>query len=206
MPIKTDQHKLLRVIGYLWATKTIKYTITPTKPLAIHAYIDAVFAPHEDSKSHSGVAIFVAGVLVYASSNKQGWTSPTESELVVLTDSLGLVELFEELITSLISENIPIPIIYQDNSSVMISVTQGGGVTMTRHLRSHTHLAKETVGAHRLIIKHCKCKADLMIADGLTKPLDGAEFQNFIQSLMIYQQKTTGERWVIHIFFLLSLA
>jgi hypothetical protein len=35
------------------------------------AYIDAAFAAHEDSKSHSGVVVFIAGILVYAASKKQ---------------------------------------------------------------------------------------------------------------------------------------
>lgn len=70
-PTKNDQKKLLRVLGYLEATKHYKYTIAPMKPFGIITYIDAAFATHEDSMSHSEVAIFVAGVLVYTSSKKQ---------------------------------------------------------------------------------------------------------------------------------------
>jgi hypothetical protein len=47
-PTKADQKKLLRVIGYLKKTINYKYTIAPTKPLQIIAYIDAAFATHED--------------------------------------------------------------------------------------------------------------------------------------------------------------
>jgi hypothetical protein len=46
------------------------------------------------------------------------------------------------------------------------------------------HLAKEAVDEDRLIIKHCK--ANLMIADGFTKPLKGSEFQQLCSSLDIY--------------------
>jgi hypothetical protein len=119
--------------------------------------------------------------------------SPTESELVALTDNIGLVELFEEFVTFLVNEKIATPIIYQDSSSVVSLVTLGGGVTRTKHLRNRMHLAKEAVDLKRLIIKHCR--VELMIADGLTKPLEGIEFQQFIQSLMIFDlKKTTGER------------
>jgi hypothetical protein len=55
------------------------------------------------------------------------------------------------------------------------------------------HLAKEAVDLQRLIIKHCR--AELMIADGLTKPLEGVEFQKFLQGLVIFDlEKATGER------------
>jgi hypothetical protein len=98
--MKGDQNKLLRVLRYLAATKEFKYIIKPYVPLRIQAYIDAAFASHEDSKSHSGVAVFIAGVLVYASSRKQKTIakSPTESELIALTDNIGLIELFQEFV------------------------------------------------------------------------------------------------------------
>jgi hypothetical protein len=110
-----------------------------------------------------------------------------------LTDNIGLVELFEEFITFLIKDKIPTPVIYQDSTSVVTLVTHGGGVTRTRHLRNRMHLAKEAVDMNRLIIKHCK--AESMIADGFTKPLDGNDFTKFIRDLTIFKpQQTTGER------------
>jgi hypothetical protein len=188
-PTKTDQKKLIRLLGYLQSTRSLKYNLTPTQPLSVVSYIDAVFATHDDSKSHSGVTIFVAGMLVYASSKKQTCVtkSPTKSELVALIDNIGLVELFEEFITFLIKDKISTPVIYQDSSSVVTLVTHGGGVTRTRHLRNRMHLAKEAVDMGCLIIKHCK--AQLMIADGLTKPLDGSDFVKFVQDLNIFKSQ-----------------
>jgi hypothetical protein len=184
-PTKRDQNKLLRVLGYLQNKKDLKYKIKPREPLKITAYIDAAFAAHDDSKSHSGMVVFVAGMLVYASSKKQGCVtkSPTESELVALTGNIGLVELFEEFVAFLINETIATPVVSQGSSSVVSLVTLGGGVTRTKHLRNRMHLAKEAVDLKRLIIKHCR--AELMIADGLTKPLEGIDFQQFVQNLMI---------------------
>jgi hypothetical protein len=77
----------------LKSTPEYKYIIAPNKPLRILAYIDAAFATHDDSKSHSGVAIFVAGVLVFSASKKQSCItkSPTESELVALSDYIGFI-------------------------------------------------------------------------------------------------------------------
>jgi hypothetical protein len=58
----------------------------------MEVYVDAAFAIHSDSMSHTGVAVFVGGALVYAASRKQKCTTkrPTESELVALTDLPGL--------------------------------------------------------------------------------------------------------------------
>jgi hypothetical protein len=126
----------------------------------------------KDSKLHSGVAIFVPEVLVYAPSKKEACVTknPMESELVVLTDYIGLVELFEDFFSFIVNSKLSTPIVFQDRTSVVTLVTQGGGVTQTRHLFNCLHLAKETVDEKQLIIEHCK--ANLMITDGFTKPFD----------------------------------
>ncbi len=185
-PTKSDQRKLLHVLGYLRLTIDYKYVIAPSQPLRVVAYIDAAFAMHADSKSHSGIAVFIAGVLVYSSSRKQACVtkSPTESELVALSDNIGLVELFHEFITFLVSDKVSTPVIYQDSTSVITLVTQGGGVTRARHLRNRMHLVKEAVDEQRHNVRHCKMTE--MIADGLTKPLEGAEFKQFIDDLGIF--------------------
>jgi hypothetical protein len=115
------------VIGYLRGTMDYKYIIAPRQPLRVVAYVDAAFAMQDDSKSHSGVAIFVAGVLVYSASKKQACItkSPTESELVALSDYVGFIELFHEFISSIVMEKLPIPIVYQDSTSVIQFVRMG---------------------------------------------------------------------------------
>jgi hypothetical protein len=87
----------------------------PTKSMQVEAYIDPAFAAHNDSKLHSGVVVFVTGVLVYASSQKQIciMKSPTESELVVLTDNLSLAELFHEFLEFVTAGTINKPIIFK---------------------------------------------------------------------------------------------
>jgi hypothetical protein len=83
------------------------------------------------------------------------------------------------------------PIIYQDSTSVVTLVTQGGGVTGTRHLRNRMHLVKEAVDERRLEIRHCRTND--MIADGFTKPLEGMTFQQFVNDLNIFPSKSQPE-------------
>ncbi len=51
--------------------------------------MDASFALHSDSKSHTGIAVFIGGAMVFAASQKQKCVtkSPMESELVGLMDN-----------------------------------------------------------------------------------------------------------------------
>lgn len=82
----------------------------------MEAYIDALFASHHDGRSHTGVAIFFGGALVYVASRKQKCVtkSPNESDLVLLTDYIGLVELFAEFFAFDTNSPVQIPVIDQD--------------------------------------------------------------------------------------------
>jgi hypothetical protein len=71
--------------------------------------------------------------------------SPTESKLVILTDNLGLVELFEEFISFILDLPMNIIIIYQDSASVITLAMTGGGVVQTRQLRARINLEKESI-------------------------------------------------------------
>jgi len=68
------------------------------------------------------VAVFLGEALVFAASRKQKCVtkSPTDSELVALTDNIGFVELFSEFIGFITNTKMKIPIIYQDCTSVRL--------------------------------------------------------------------------------------
>jgi hypothetical protein len=94
------------------------------------AYVDAAYAIHDDSKSHSGmVLVYVGNAMVYTSSKKQKCMSksPTEAELIALTDNLGMIELFREFLEFVTQKVVPAPVVYQDCNAVVILVTKGGG-------------------------------------------------------------------------------
>ena len=109
----------------------------PKGILQVTAYMDASFAPHYDSKSHTGIAVFIGGAMVFAASQKQKCItkSPTESELVGLMDNVSFIELFEEFFRFITHTEKQTPLIYQDSTSVILLVTKGGGVVCTKHLR-----------------------------------------------------------------------
>jgi hypothetical protein len=174
-----DRKKLARLLGYLKGTMTQGLVIRPVDNLQLYAYVDAAFALHDDSKSHTGVVILLDKSVVYVASRKQKCVtkSPTEAELVGLTDNLGLIVLFHEFVSFLVGKRAALPIAYQDSTSVITLVTKGGGVVRTKHLRVRMHLAKEQLEKKRLLIQHVK--AEGMVADGATKPLEGEDYQTF---------------------------
>mmetsp|Transcript_9001 Transcript_9001/g.13045 ORF Transcript_9001/g.13045 Transcript_9001/m.13045 type:complete len:209 (-) Transcript_9001:1-627(-) len=183
---KQDQSKLERLLGFLRNTKTRKLYLRGMSSRQLMAFIDAAFALHFDSKSHTGVLFVIGGVVVYVASRKQKCIakSPTEAELVGLTDNLGLVELFHEFISFLFGKPIPIPIVYQDCTSVISLVTRGGGITRTKHMRARVNLGKECFDEKRAVVVYCNIQQ--MKADGASKILEGkgfVDFANFVQGI-----------------------
>jgi hypothetical protein len=151
-----DAAKLARVLGYLKGTVDRALYIRAVEKPVVRAYIDAAYALHSNSKSHTGVIIFIGQVIVYVSSKKQKCMSksPMEAELIGLTDNLELVELFKEILDFVEGKETETPIVYQDCKSVISLVTIGGGVTQTKHLRARMHLGKEMVDEERVRVEY----------------------------------------------------
>ncbi len=126
----------------------------PLQSFKVVTYIDASFALHDDGKLHTRIVIFVGGVAVFCASRKQKCVrkSPTEAELVALLDNLGIVELFQEFISFVTNSRVEIPLIYQDNTSVISLVTEGGGVMGTKHMRLRMFLVLEAIKEERVRI------------------------------------------------------
>jgi hypothetical protein len=179
-----DREKLKKVLGYLKGTADKKLFLHTQKEKKIVADVDAAYTVHSDSKSHSGIMIYVGDTLAYVSSKKQKCMSksPTEAELIALTDNLGLIELFREFLEFLTLSPVPMPTIYQDCSAVVSLVMKGGGKTRTKHLRARMNLVKEMVDEARAEVVHIK--APEMKVDGLTKPYEAAMHKPFAKSIL----------------------
>jgi hypothetical protein len=119
--------------------------------------------------------------------------SPTKAELIMLTDNVGLVELFKEFVEFLTMRDIETPIVYENCNAVVSLVTLGGGVTRTKHLRARMHLGKEMVDEKRLKVVYKK--GDDMLADGFSKPYDPVKHKPFAIELMGTQKSVN--RWAL---------
>jgi len=144
------------------------------------------------------VVVYVGNTLAYLSSKKQKCMSksPTEAELIALTDNLGIVELFREFVEFVTQESVPTPVVYQDCNAVVTLVTKGGGQTRKKHLCARMHLGKEMVdeGRVRVIYK----RADDMEADGFLKPYDPVKQKPFTK-LMLGDKGNAVNRWALNV-------
>jgi hypothetical protein len=65
-----DMGKLKRMLGYVRAMQDQVMVLWAQTTQNIRAYVDAAFALHGNSKSHTGVMVYVGETLVYISSKK----------------------------------------------------------------------------------------------------------------------------------------
>jgi hypothetical protein len=176
-PSRGDICELLRGLAYLKGTKELGIHLKPSTDLEIQAHVDTSFAPHKDFKSHTGVVISLGQGPIFVKSTKQRIVtkSSTESELVGLSDATTQVVWTREFLMEQ-GYNMGPANIYQDNQSTIAMVnSQRAPNAASRHINVRHYFVRDRQeqGQVQVLYK----PTDDMIADMLTKPLQGKKFR-----------------------------
>ena len=183
-PDEDDMNKLIRVLKYLNGSKDLGIVLRADKPFVVHAYIDASYGVHDDGKSHSALAITLGAGPLLAKSTKQKLVtkSSTEAELVAESDFASEAICSRDFLAAQ-GEAISPSIIHQDNMSTIAMIKNGMSKSdRTRHMNVRYFWTKERVDSGDIEIVYTP--TDDMIADILTKPLQGDKFRILRQLLL----------------------
>lgn len=175
-PDLDDQKKLLRVISYLKQTRDLVLTLGADDLQQIKIYIDASHAVHADAKSHTGVVITMGKGALFAKSSKQKLVSKssTAAELIALSDGIDYAVWAQEFMRSQGYEMKPL-IVYQDNKSTIILAEKGKTTNQrTRHINIRYYAVKDLIDRGEALVVYKPTEE--MVADYLTKPLQGRQF------------------------------
>ena len=176
--------KLDRIFKYLNGEPDLGLTLTAGQALNIFAYVDASYGVHADGKSHSGAVISLAGGPVFTKSSKQKLNSKssTEAELIALSDSSSQVIWTRDFLIAQ-GYSIAAATIYQDNQSTIALIAKGRSTSeKSRHINIRFFFVKDRVDAGEVKVEYLPTGA--MIADVLTKPLQGALFKELRDKLL----------------------
>jgi hypothetical protein len=188
-PTREDDKKLDRVLKYLNGSKELLLTLSADGSMIVQASIDASFAVHYDGKGQTGAVISIGAGAVFAKSTKQKLVakSSTESELIGLTDGLTQVIWTRNFLMEQGYHQQPAEI-DQDNKSTIILSEKGRSTSArTRHVAMRYFLAKDYIERKEIKINY---KSTLeMVADYLTKPLQGSLFIKHRAALMNIPQE-----------------
>jgi hypothetical protein len=179
-----DQEKLMRVLKYLNSLKDITMVIKPNEKMLVEGYVDASFCAHEkDAKGHTGLIVCVGGVPVLCQSSKQKIVTKdsTESELVGASDKyLNIIQCQDFMNEQ--GYNGPAPRLMQDNTSTIRLITKGGGKYRTKYLRVRQATIHDQIKDSSIMVKFVS--TGNMIADLLSKPLQGTLFRGLVKCVL----------------------
>jgi hypothetical protein len=175
-PVSDDVNKLRRILSYLSGTIDYGIILKPGNQPCLTASIDASYGVHTDGKSHSGFTLSYGDGNILAQSTKQKLVSKssTESELIALSDKCGYVIWAREF---LLSQGIKLgpTLINQDNQSTICLINKGLSTSMrTKHVNIRYFWVKDRIETGELQVVYQPTND--MVADILTKPLQGEQF------------------------------
>ena len=193
-PDKDDYKKLARVIRYLRDSIDTVLTLEASKVSIVKWWIDASFAVHPDMRSHTGAIMTMGKGAIYASSTRQkiNTRSSTEAELVGVNDTMPQIVWTRNFLQAQ-GYNLGPSDVYQDNQSAMLLEKNGKASSgrRTRHINIRYFFVTDRVAKGELIIKYCPTKE--MLADFLTKPLQGTPFRQFRDTIMNIDPATQAD-------------
>ena len=182
---QNDWNKLVRLMLFLHSTKMDKLILTVDDLHVIKWWIDVSFAVHPDFKSHSGAAMSLGLGAAITGSQKQklNTRSSTESELVGVDDFMTKV-LWTQLFMEEQGYEIEKNILYQDNKSAILLEKNGkkSSSKRTRAINIRYFFVTDAIEKGLLTVEHCPTGD--MIADYMTKPLQGQLFEKFRNLIM----------------------
>jgi hypothetical protein len=184
-PNEDDWKKLIRLLEYINGTRDDVLTLSADDLHVIKWYVDASFAVHADFKSHTGAIMSYGNGAAMTMSRKQklNTRSSTEAELVGVDDAVNMI-LWTKLFLSEQGYHVEKNTVYQDNKSAILLERNGkkSSSKRTRAINIRYFFITDQVEKGNVNIEYCPTGE--MLADFMTKPLQGKLFAKFKKSLM----------------------
>jgi len=180
-PKEAHWKSLYKIIGYLKQTRNKELKITGDNKLKL--FCDASFNAHPDNKGHSGFVVWYGG-LIFCSSRKQKVVSRStfEAEFICLFDAIPNLTEIIEFLKEVDSNDLPV-ILFEDNAAVLSILKEKSGKSGTnKHLNHKISYVAEQL--KNLQVKVTYLESNDMLADVLTKPLQGVRFNKMRDMLL----------------------
>jgi len=184
-PNQSDWKKLVRMLEYLHGTRDDILILGIDDISVMKWYVDASFAVHPDFKSHTGACATMGTGSPMSMSRKQklNTRSSTEAELVAVDDAMNMIlwtKLFLEEQGYKIKENI----LHQDNKSAILLEKNGKKSSSKRTRAINIRYFFVTDQSEKGNVKVEYCPTGDMVADFMTKPLQGPAFEKLKALIM----------------------
>ena len=180
-PTSQDWNKFINVLKYLNYSRLYGLCLGGDENGVIHleAYADAAHAVNANMTSQTGLFATLGRGSAYAKSTAQGSVarSSMEAECYSLSDMIPITVWIQDFMTEAgYAKHVNPGTLHEDNMSLIHAIRKGDiSSDRTRHIRIRKLFTKEFVESGKFKLEHCPTED--MIADILTKPLQGALFE-----------------------------
>jgi len=184
-PDVDDWKKLQHLIDYLRVTKYMPLILGADNTGVMGWYVDASFAVHPNMRGHTGGGLTLGRGFPIVSSTKQklNTRSSTESELVGVDDMMPTI-LWARYFLKAQGYNVTDNVIFQDNQSAILLERNGKASSSkrTKHIAVRYFFITNRIQMGEVRTEWCPTED--MVADFMTKPLQGSTFVRFRDLIM----------------------
>ena len=184
-PDTDDWTTLAHMIKYLRGTKDLPLMLSASSTGILKWWVDGSFAVHPEMRGHTGGGLSLGRGFPIVTSTKQklNTRSSTETELVGVDDCMPAIcwtRYFVQAQGYEVRENI----VYQDNQSAILLEKNGKASSSkrTKHINIRYYFVTDRIKQRELTVEWCPTGD--MVADFMTKPLQGALFRKFRDQIM----------------------
>ena len=181
-------------MGYTRATIGLPLVLKIDESGKILVYIDGSFAVHQDMRGHTGMVTTLGRGAMLSSSGKQkiNTRSSTESEVVAVDEGITKPLWLRNPLEAQ-GQTIDDCILFQDNHVSMRLGKNGfpSAGKRTKHFKIRYWFTTDLVKRGVVSIEYCPTLD--MVADAMTKPLQGSLFQKLRNRIMGIDGKLTAE-------------
>jgi hypothetical protein len=184
-PNQNDWKKLVRLLHYLNGTRKDVLVLGIDDIAVVKWFVDASFAVHPDFKSHTGACATLGTGAPISMSRKQklNTRSSTEAELVAVDDAINIV-LWTRLFLEAQGYKVKTNYLYQDNKSAILLEKNGKKSSSKRTRAINIRYFFVTDQSEKGNVEVEYCPTGEMVADFMTKPLQGPAFEKFKALIM----------------------
>ena len=184
-PDVDDWRKLSHMMEYLRVERLRPLVLSADGSGVLMWYVDASFAVHPNMRSHTGGGLTMGRGFPIVTSTKQklNTRSLTESELVGVDDMMPIV-VWSRYFLMAQGYGVTQNLLLQDNKSSMLLEKNGRALSgkQTRHINIQYYFVTDRVNMKEIEIEWCPTKE--MVADFMTKPLQGSHFRRLRDLIM----------------------
>ena len=184
-PDVDDWRKLKHLMEYLKSTADMNLILGANSSGVLNWYVDASFAVHPNMRGHTGGGLTMGRGFQIVSSTKQklNTRSSTESELVGVDDMMPSI-LWTRYFMKEQGYEVTDNVIFQDNKSTMLLERNGkqSSSKRTKHINVRYFFITDRISKGEVRVEWCPTGD--MVADFMTKPLQGSTFKKFRDLIM----------------------